>query len=162
MNTVLFIVSLILVFPFWAAIHELSHILFAKLNFGNISPWKIILWPHKHEGRFYWARCSYMAPVNAPLHTLGSISEAPRVADFFIGLAFVMLGIAFPWALVFVAGAIIDIFVGTLGISPTSDLKCQARGHGVSAWVIRATNIIAMAVLAFGATMVVLAHMHLL
>ena len=142
-------IALLLVFPFWATIHELSHILVAKLNLGSIAPWEIILWPHKYEGRFYWARCSYMAPSDLSSQILASISAAPRLAALVVAMPFLILEFFFPWALVFVMGAIIDIFVGTLGLNPESDLQREARG-GTNIWKLRWENIGIMTALIAG------------
>jgi hypothetical protein len=139
------IISLLLVFPLWSIIHELSHITAAKLVFHDISPWKIIPWPHKHEGKFYWARCSYTIPLSASYYDEQSdVWSAPRIADWVLGGIFIIVGIFYPIALIFAVGAVIDIFVGTLGIDKQSDIQLEATLSNKNIWSLRIRNIVSI------------------
>jgi hypothetical protein len=125
----------------WNVIHELSHVIAAKL-FGNVKSWKIKPYPHMHEGNFRFAGAYWdwedARPANG---LLGLISLAPRVANF-IGVQLVLavlLTTGLPQMLlaIFCGVGMIDLIYGSIGWSDSSDLKKAAERLEISPWTIR-------------------------
>ena len=115
----------------WALIHEMSHVVAYKYTVGLYS-YKVILYPHVYNNRFYFASMSGRAKRQPSASQQFIISMAPRVPDYIAILAIAFLcTFTEPelWSrllVVFLAGSIIDLFVGSMGIDKGSDLQVAA------------------------------------
>lgn len=152
-----FIITILLsAVPFffaWAAIHELSHFLALK-SMRVVTDVEFKIYPHKVPGvGFVWASVSSDFD-GADLTKKESIlfSLAPRFMDV---LAVLMLPLAFLFPLlswmqalwiVFWFCGIVDLFVGSLGRSPASDLRSAADDAGISPWFLRIPGMALVAV----------------
>jgi len=127
----------------WAAIHELAHYFAARAQRSlTLATFKI--YPHKRDGRFVWASVSwdYAGPDMTP-RELAWVYAAPRVPDAFAVVLAPLAGfmpepwMAATWLVLFGAG-LVDLAVGSMGISPESDLRRWAREGAIAPWVLRA------------------------
>jgi hypothetical protein len=127
----------------WTAIHELSHVLMARLLVG-ISYWEINLIPKIKEAkllRIQFASCFYIPLKRSTKQQQAAISLAPRIPDVLgaIALPFVSLMPA-PisyFMMVFFGSALVDLFVGSIGMSEESDLRKAAENIDLSPWTLR-------------------------
>jgi len=132
-----------LCYVLWAAIHELSHVLMARLLVG-ISYWEINLIPKLKEAKHFriqFASCFYIPLKRVNEKQQAAISLAPRIPDVLgaIALPFVSLMPAPTsyFMMVFCGSALVDLFVGSLGMSEKSDLRKAARNIDLSPWTLR-------------------------
>lgn len=140
--------ALVMSWPMWTVLHELSHVLVAKL----LAPVKRVDWwlyPHRDEnGNFFFARVSWQWVDDPSLTNRDKIMlySAPRIMNV---VAAIMLPFScafsspwsYVWFIVWVAG-LIDLFVGSLGISEASDLKNSAKVAGISPWIFRVVGML--------------------
>lgn len=137
----IYIVFFILMFFVWAAIHEYSHVYAVRLCVPNAKTY-IKLYPHKKDGKFYWARASWEYPsnVNIPAHDIGSIYFMPRIANLvFYTIAILpatMFGFAHPilgtFLALFALAGCVDLAYGSIGTTPNSDLQRVAKAWRMS------------------------------
>lgn len=132
----------------WTVLHELSHVAVARM-FRKLTAVKFKLWPHKDkEGNFYFARVQFWWEEGGPLTNVEEalMKLAPRVLNIAAAIAFPFLA-SFSWPVglliwgVLWGGGLIDFFVGSLGISPQSDLRVAADKLGVNHNVIRVIGL---------------------
>jgi len=130
----------VLTYFIWAYIHEYSHLSAIRHTIG-ISKYEIRIIPHKHEGRFYWARITYKCIAHPTEYDLARIAFAPRVPAFVAALMFPIAPLlpdtVFWFWSVFFAGGIVDTITGSIGWNENSDLQKVARAWHVSSWVLR-------------------------
>lgn len=132
---VYYTLTAIVTFFAWALIHEMSHVIALKKTVG-LQSYKLFLYPHMHNKRFYWARIRYMPTYQPSSKQQFIISMAPRVPDY-VGVLLLSLIAWFVapalWSellVLFLAGSLVDLFVGSLGISKSSDLQVASRAVG--------------------------------
>lgn len=114
----------------WAAIHELSHARAARKL--GATGFRFKLYPHLSGGRLVFACVSYTLPAGV-LDTVG-VHLAPRVPDLVASLLFPLTGFQnyLEWSgwqtalAVLAAGGVVDLLVGSLGLSASSDLRRAA------------------------------------
>ncbi|MHA2426416.1 MAG: hypothetical protein ACXADB_00050 [Candidatus Hermodarchaeia archaeon] len=138
---VIYCLAAILTLFLWNVIHEMSHVLAAKI-FGNVKEWSIKPYPHKHNGKFRFAGAYWTWDGDSPANGVrGCIDLAPRIMNVVaIELLIVALFISGPaqiLLLIFCAGGIIDLFVGSIGYSDNSDLQKAAKRLEIHPWKIR-------------------------
>ena len=141
MNTLLFL-CVPLVFLFWSGVHEVSHYLVARF-FVGAKDVQFRLYPHRDERLgFVWASVSWTSEGFLSPRQRALVSLAPRVPDVIGCVAFSLWGLLplgwWVWLwLLFWGGAVVDMFVGSLGTNPESDLARAARAWDVSPWLLR-------------------------
>lgn len=138
---ILYCLSAVITLFLWNTIHELSHILAAKFV-GNVSSWSIKPYPHISGGRFRFASSSWRWEGEAPTASEeAAVHLAPRIMDTLaILLVIATIFISGPLQilmLIFCSGGIIDLFVGSIGYSATSDLRKAAQLLEIAPWKIR-------------------------
>ena len=130
-------------FFLWVVIHEMSHYIAYKLTTGVISA-KFKLYPHIKEGegpwwkRFRWAAIRVEIPRDETISERFLISFAPRLLAM-IAFPITALVIGIPGVVIatLVGAGLVDLLVGSLGISPNSDLQKAAAAAIVSPWILR-------------------------
>lgn len=124
----------------WLFIHEASHILAAHCLFG-VKNWSIKLLPEKHGDTIWWGSCKYQPEFQPMSSELAQVALAPRIPNL-IACALLPLApiFSFPfsvfWVIFFGAG-LIDLLVGSFGISEYSDLRKAAAGLSIDPNFIR-------------------------
>lgn len=141
-----YLITILIILISWLLLHELSHLTAAKL-LTNLISYRIYPYPHTHDGHFYWARITMEYAHEPSDHRKSAILFAPRILDtFFISLmVFTCIlppSIRLYW-LIFCSGGIIDLFIGSLGISNTSDLRKMSQYLGIKSWWLRIAGFIA-------------------
>lgn len=142
----LLLTTALLSWPLWTILHELSHIVAASF-YSTLSEVKWYLYPHKdEEGNFFFARVqwSWAEPALSPIQW-ASIHSAPRLMNFVAALL-VPLSFLFPepWCyiwLVLWGASLVDLFVGSLGISEFTDLRRTCDVLNISPWTLRVTGM---------------------
>ena len=132
----------------WTIIHELCHLAALRLVKAPLVRYKIVPYPHKYDGKFYWGRITYMLEEPLDKKQQVWVSYAPRVADY-VGIWFLVIFTCFTsfnftnfLIVVFLFGSVVDLFVGSLGISPSSDLKRYSNSN--TKWMNRVTQMISV------------------
>lgn len=143
---VLYCFAILVSWFLWNIIHEASHVLAAKI-FGDVKSWTIKPYPHKNNGSFRFAGAYWTWDGDPPADgARGFIDLAPRIMDVVaIELLIVALFISGPaqiLLLIFCAGGIIDLFVGSIGYSENSDLKKAAKRLDINPWKIRISGFV--------------------
>lgn len=127
------IIILIILFPFWALLHEVSHLLASHWLVG-LKEWDLTIVPRYKDGRWLFARYEWI-PVKEP--TKGQyfiINLAPRIPNLIAAIAFVFT----PWPLaLFWVGGLIDLGVGSWGKSVKSDLRRASVNANINPWYLR-------------------------
>ena len=126
----------ICVYITWAFLHEMSHVLVAKWVVG-ITDYSIVLYPHKHDGKWYWARSSYVFSQEPTVEQRACVFFAPRLLSSVACLAFVFGSIIGNWWYIFWLGGVVDHFIGSLGIGGHSDLYRTAMYAGTTRGYLR-------------------------
>ena len=134
------VLTIIATYLFWTIGHELSHLLAAKLLVG-LKKWSIYPYPHivKDEKgrRFYFARTSMTYAKTPSEEERQMIFFAPRLLDYLmLWGCFIFAFYASPYLGIFLFGGVIDLFVGSLGISKHSDLK-KSTTNALDLWLNR-------------------------
>lgn len=138
------IISAGLLFLLWATLHELSHAYFVR-RYAPIEKINFYLYPHKHDGKFYWARVQWFykkdVKINITPNQMALIYFAPRWADGLACVMFCLTGLLtgplqWVWAVLWLGG-IIDLVVGSFGIRKFSDLEGYSHHWGINPWVFR-------------------------
>ena len=140
-----------LLFLLWASIHEYSH-LFAVKSYVRVIRSKIKLYPHRNESLgFVWASIRWHTNRRLTMRELAWVSFAPRWAGI-IALVLFPLWSLMPspeasliWGVIW-GGGLIDVFVGSLGISVNSDLRRASYGWNISPWILRISGMSAIIV----------------
>lgn len=127
-------------FFLWATIHELSHLVAAKL-FVDAELTCLKVWPHVHNGVFYWASIRYHRNREATRTEETLINLAPRVPGAAAAVAFPFTALLpSPWCWfvgVLVGAALVDIAVGSIGYNVGSDARRAAAEMRISVWWVR-------------------------
>lgn len=120
--------ELAIVWFLWTVLHEASHAIAAKLLL-KAQDFKFKLYPHiSEQKKFLFASVSWITPGTARTDTKEAlVLLAPKVMSLVAVIAFPFLllfsmPIAMFWAILWGAG-LVDLFVGSLGISAESDLR---------------------------------------
>jgi len=123
----------------------MSHIIAAHLTVGVIR-WKINLFlmlenfPHNIKNMRF-AECIYYPKREIMSREKGIISLAPRIPDIvFAFLTPITALVNEPYCYILTilfGGSLIDLFVGSEGISDRSDLKRAADSLNINPWVLR-------------------------
>lgn len=158
---VIYALTALAAFFVWAAIHELSH-LFAVKQYRKDVQSSIKLYPHRSDGRIVFAEALWNCTPDLTAKEFAVVSFAPRITDILGVLATVIVchvtG-AFGHVLtVLLGGSIVDLMVGSTGISEESDMRQYAAGWSVSPWVFRISGFAA----AVAAIVYAALEMHLL
>lgn len=123
-------------FFLWGILHELSHVLVAKYLNGAADI-KIVPYPHKKDGRFYWMRASYI--LNHELNV--GWRKAARHLSPWVPRILGMIALQFTgmyWPLVILVGGVLaDTWTGSVGLGEYSDLLRAASTIKISPWWIR-------------------------
>lgn len=140
---VLLVLELPVVWFIWTALHELSHIAMAKM-FLNITKVDYWLYPHfDRANNFYFARVEYHHDLTKEITNIKDalISLAPRIMNLIAVISFVFFSLfPIPWNyiwLIFWGAGLIDLFVGSFGISPYSDLRRAAESLNINPYILR-------------------------
>lgn len=136
------LVTIPLAWFLWTAGHELSHVLMAKA-FRKISDVRYRLYPHfTASGTFRFAAVSWN-PQGNPLKPKerAAIWLAPRILDglavLFLPLAVLFNGPSLLAWLIFWGSGLVDLGVGSTGMSEISDLRRASDALGWSPWALR-------------------------
>jgi len=134
--------ELVVVWFLWTLLHEAAHALAAKLLM-KAQDFKFNLYPHINEQKkFLFASVSWITPGTTRTDTKEAlVLLAPRVMSLVAVIAFPFLllfsmPLAMFWAILWGAG-LVDLFVGSLGISKASDLRRAAELLKFNPTVIR-------------------------
>lgn len=139
-NILLLLLSIGFAYILWVGIHEISHMVMAKILLQG-SNFELHLLPSYHLDRgwvFGYCRCRYS--IDASTWKQGVFFLAPRIPNILaaIALQFVYPTTMASLALVIIIGAgLIDLIVGSLGISPISDLQRASTLFNISPWYLR-------------------------
>lgn len=137
----------ILSFFLWATIHELSHLLMAKVLVGATLV-DLKVWPHTYNGTFYWASIRYDRKREPTRLEDALIHLAPRIPGAAAAVAFpftALLPSSWCWFVGVVVGAsLFDIGNGSVAWSDGSDGKRAAEALRISAWWIRVVGWVAV------------------
>lgn len=134
--------ELIIVWFLWTLLHEMSHAVFAKILL-KAKDFKFKLFPHINENKkFLFASVSWIPLEETRTDTKEAIVLlAPRLMNLVAAIAFPFL-LLFPmpfamaWAILWGAG-LVDLFVGSLGISSESDIRRAGKLLNFNSNVIR-------------------------
>lgn len=131
----------------WTVVHELAHALAAKLLL-NATNFKFTLYPHVHERTFYFARVSWLYTVHDPKRQ-AIVFLSPRVLGVLGSILLPLTtGSSTVWynllAIALALGAAVDTFVGSLGISSTSDLRRASACLNINPWFLRSLGFLVM------------------
>lgn len=132
------IIVLVILYPFWALVHEYSHILTAHLITG-VKSHRVSILPTYKDGHWRFAHAQWTAASEPSQTGRALIYFAPRIPDLVGALAFSLTALVpwpWPWAL-FWSGALIDLGVGSWGKSSDSDLRRFCELTGVDPWRMR-------------------------
>jgi hypothetical protein len=140
-------------FFLWATIHELSHAVAARWKLGA-REFQFKLYPHFLEnGRFVFASVAWQLPGQSQgLPGRPGVCLAPRVLDL---LGVVLFPLSAPvdfleWHQIalaaLAAGGVVDLFVGSIGWSPDSDLRQAAKLAGAEPNVLRVPGLMLVVV----------------
>jgi len=121
----------------WAAIHELSHALCARL-WQDAHSFRFRLYPHRKGRRFLWASVTYNIVAVAEEWQLAAKKLAPRLPDVCAAIALPWCAGAPLWVSVLVGGGVVDLAVGSIGRSERSDLWTASWLMGINPWWLRA------------------------
>tara|TARA_Y100000590_G_scaffold468588_1_gene651889 strand:- start:771 stop:1973 length:1203 start_codon:yes stop_codon:yes gene_type:complete len=126
----------------WCGIHETAHIIAAR-SYTKLSNVKFKLYPHKNKSLgFVWASVSWKPEKRLSDSEFAWVSIAPRFPDILAVILFPLWALMpngtamLIWGAIWGAG-LIDLFVGSLGISKTSDLRRAAKGWECNPWILR-------------------------
>ena len=141
--TIYIVIAAILVLPMyfiWSVIHEFSHLIAAKATVG-VSEWEIKPYPHIYNGKLRWSGYYASLKKSPTKKQTAAIYLAPRVPDL-AAASLLPWTVLLPAPVAFLAAAfcmagLVDLFVGSLGISDLSDLKRAAKASGYSPWYLR-------------------------
>lgn len=123
----------------WAYIHELCHVIMAKKLLGA-TDCKIIPYPHYYEGHWYFARTQWVVmPEKISDKYMAITLLAPRIPNLIAVTVFSLYDNSF-W-LVFWGVGLLDLFVGSLGITKQSDLRRGSELLGISPWWLRISGM---------------------
>jgi len=160
MIAVLVLLTALSYFP-WNYIHEMSHVLMAKLRVG-VAKYELKLLPYK-DPVYGWrfGSCKYWLLEEPTEKDQAFISLAPRIPDALAVIMFALTGLFSGWLAVvwaaFWGAGLIDLGVGSMGISEHSDLRKAAKSAGYTPWLYRifgwsaiATSVGAAAIMFFG------------
>jgi hypothetical protein len=142
----------------WSYIHEMSHVLAAKCTVG-VTDYEIKIFPNKHPVTREWRWASYQCwfKREPTPDEQAIISLAPRIPNFIAVIAFMFATLMNGWLLliwaIFWGAGLVDLFVGSLGISEHSDLRKAATSLECSPWVLRFVGF--FAILAFTVPIIV-------
>jgi len=128
----------------WLLLHEASHLVAVHLSVG-LSSWHIYLWPAKIDGHWVFGYSTWECKQPTSPEQKGMICLAPRAVDLVgavgFGLTPLFSGVGFiVWGVLFGAG-VVDLIVGSLGISPISDLRKASEVFAWSPWRLRLAGI---------------------
>ena len=141
----LYILVVIFSYFFHAYLHEYLHLIAAKVTVG-VDKYKIKVYPHiDSKLGFVWASVWTIRSSVANKFQNGIIYFSPRFANiFFIGLIICLqkFELSIYWK-IFIASSMVDLFVGSLGISEKSDLKMYSKFWNLNPWVPRLVGIAA-------------------
>lgn len=140
---------LVLIIPcffLWSAIHELSHLVVAKLQRDYVVRPSFKLYPHIDEvsQEFRWASISWEYPRDPKLSgkEFAAIMLAPRVLGLIAAIALPFacllpeLWMISSWLTIWGCG-LIDLAYGSIGFSANSDLRVAALNLNISPWILR-------------------------
>jgi len=146
---ILLVLELPVVWFIWTALHELSHVAVAKmfLNIVKVNYW---LYPHYDNNNFYFARVQYFHDIAEISRTKEAlIYLAPRFMNLIAAISFVFFSyFPVPWNfvwLIFWGAGLVDFIVGSLGISPYSDLRKASEALQISPDVLRVCGFLVIA-----------------
>jgi hypothetical protein len=139
-------------FPLWALLHELAHVAAAAWA-APIKSWGITLLPQREpDGSLRWAKANWVWADVPTMPRFSFVYLAPRVPDLLAAFALPLGPLLLPapwprlaWALVFGAG-LVDLAVGSVGSSPSSDLQLAACAGKWSPWWGRVLGFAAVAI----------------
>jgi hypothetical protein len=136
-------------YPTWATVHELSHVLAARIA-GPLLSCTIRIYPHRGPDGWTYAGSVWTWKRVPRLPTIGLVFLAPRAADVLACVA-LPLGALLPypwqkaaWAVLWGAG-LVDLAVGSVGWGKASDLRRAATALGIPAWLLRGLGFGALA-----------------
>lgn len=145
MMWVFYILAVIGTMMAWNFLHEASHILMTKLVVGAKN---VEIHPYLHfsDGSFYWSRSKWSYEKSPTVHQRTAIYMAPRIVDilFITLMAITCLShsnFAIFW-LIFCAGGLVDLLVGSLGIGKNTDLIKTSEILSINPWWIRVFGLI--------------------
>ena len=150
-----FLVASLVTFFVWSVIHEMAHVLMAKILI-NVTDWSIRPYPHIYEdddGKryFVWALSMWTYQGEVTSKQTAAIYLAPRIPDV-IAACLLQLYWIMPQSfltlllVVFGIGGIVDLVVGSVGRSDISDITRASKALGIPQWILSAVGwVIALA-----------------
>jgi hypothetical protein len=124
------IVALLLVYPLWVLVHEGTHALVAKRFGATVESFKP--YPNTSTGRFTWGSVRWRGTLSD--HENAIVSFSPRVPAFVATLLLPLAAYGPDFAIVLVAGGLVDQVVNFIGMSERSDLSKWSDGWGHNPW----------------------------
>jgi len=127
----------------WTYFHEISHVIAASKTAG-ITKYSINVFP-TFSPRLLFGYCDYDLKRKLTAREQVIVSLAPRIPDAVAVLAFPVVGylgnvvdpaFAIMYGVFWGAG-IVDLMVGSMGMSPHSDLRKAATDGNINPWKLR-------------------------
>jgi hypothetical protein len=119
----------------------------------DVKSWKIKPYPDFHEGTIRFGSISLVYGENRPTNAdLSQIYLAPRYPDLLaclaltIGCAIIPLNIWLILWCCFWGCGIIDLLIGSLGFTPSCDLRKASRVLDINPWFLRVVGFFPMIV----------------
>lgn len=149
MTVVLLILAVPVLLFVWTCIHELAHLVAAKLIVGadliEFRPW-----PHTGDKGFRWGSVSWFWYREPTAKESAFVSLAPRIPNLVAALLLpVSLLLPYPWSWIvggFLGAGLVDFLNGSVGKSEHSDLRKASVRLQVSPWLLRVIGLVAILV----------------
>lgn len=134
LSVILGVVSVVAAYFLWCYIHEMSHVLMVKKLVG-IQWYKIRLLPDFKSGSIRFASCQYLPVRERTDDEIAAISMAPRIPDLIAAFllpfgALFLGGLLLQFWIIFLGAGVVDLIWGSIGYSPSSDLRTAAAAQG--------------------------------
>ena len=139
----LYIFVIIFSYFFYEYIHEYMHLFITKSTVG-VDKYRIKVYPHiDSKLGFVWASVWTVRSSVATKFQNGMIYFAPRFANIFFIILIICLQkfeLSIYWK-IFLASSMIDLFVGSLGVSERSDLRMYSKYWNLNPWIPRLVGL---------------------
>jgi len=146
-----YLVLLVPVYFVWVFLHEGSHVVGLKVSGIGLESWKIKILPYRSvDGSYRFAGYTYKAKRKPNAGETVLIKLAPRLMNL-VAVVLFPFGMFFSgvwsivWFVVWGCG-LIDLLVGSVGYSKSSDLVVASRAMELSPWVLRIVGFVLLLV----------------
>lgn len=141
----LYILVVIFSYFFHAHLHEYLHLLATKITVG-VDKYKIKVYPHiDSKLGFVWASVWTARAREANNFENGIIYFSPRFANILFAVIIALMclqefELSIYWK-IFIASSMVDLFVGSLGVSEKSDLQMYSKYWNLNPWIPRLAGV---------------------